>query len=160
VQVVNGPELLSEFVGDSEACMRALFVAARAVAPSIVFFDEIDALAPARAGMAAGSSGAPTETSARVLGTLLLEMDAPRVAEDQYVLSPTPRSSNLVAFYRAEEWWALLCAASASARPVFTEPSVQWDPGRESSADFAQPLIRASVAVVTPAASTLHILPR
>jgi hypothetical protein len=71
-----------------------------------------------------------------------------------------PRSSNLVAFYRAEEWWALLYAASASARPAFTEPSVQWDPRRESSADFAQPLIRASVAVTIPAASTLHILPR
>lgn len=81
--MVNGPELLSEFVGDSEACMHALFIAARALAPCILFFDEIDALAPARTGMAVGSNVSASDTSARVLGTLLVEMDGLHGAGDQ-----------------------------------------------------------------------------
>jgi transitional endoplasmic reticulum ATPase len=47
--------VLSEFLGESEAALRAIFAAARAVAPAVVFIDEIDALAPAREGGAAGS---------------------------------------------------------------------------------------------------------
>lgn len=47
---VRGPELLSKWLGDSEKAVQTLFRRARAVAPSIVFFDEIDALATKRFG--------------------------------------------------------------------------------------------------------------
>ena len=46
--VVRGPELLSKWLGKSEKAVQALFRRARAAAPSIVFFDEIDALAGKR----------------------------------------------------------------------------------------------------------------
>lgn len=45
---VRGPELLSKWLGESEKAVQALFRRARAAAPSIVFFDEIDALAGKR----------------------------------------------------------------------------------------------------------------
>ncbi|GCB74861.1 hypothetical protein scyTo_0020823, partial [Scyliorhinus torazame] len=45
---VKGPELLSKYVGESERAVREIFRKARAVAPSILFFDEIDALAVER----------------------------------------------------------------------------------------------------------------
>ena len=45
---VKGPELLSRFVGESERGVREVFHKARQAAPCVVFFDEIDALLPAR----------------------------------------------------------------------------------------------------------------
>ena len=45
---VRGPQLLSKWVGESERAVREIFKKARQVSPSIIFFDEIDALAPAR----------------------------------------------------------------------------------------------------------------
>lgn len=45
---MRGPELLSKWLGESEKAVQALFRRARAAAPSIVFFDEIDALAGKR----------------------------------------------------------------------------------------------------------------
>lgn len=67
---VNGPELLSKWVGASEEAVRELFTKARQVAPCIVFIDEIDTLAPAR-GSFQGDSG----VSDRVVGQLLTELD-------------------------------------------------------------------------------------
>ena len=68
---VKGPELFSKWVGESERAVAALFRRARAAAPSIIFFDEIDALAAKRASGAEGSGG----VGARVLAQLLHEMD-------------------------------------------------------------------------------------
>jgi AAA family ATPase len=65
---VRGPELLSKYLGESEKAVQALFKRARAAAPSIIFFDEIDALASAR-----GSSN--TGVNDRVLSQLLVELD-------------------------------------------------------------------------------------
>lgn len=45
---VKGPELFSKYVGDSERAIREVFRKARLCAPSVVFFDEIDAVAPQR----------------------------------------------------------------------------------------------------------------
>ncbi|KAJ1630367.1 P-loop containing nucleoside triphosphate hydrolase protein, partial [Pavlovales sp. CCMP2436] len=67
---VKGPELFSKWVGESEKAVQLLFKKARAAAPAIIFFDEIDALAPARAGGGGGSA-----VGMRVLAQLLHEMD-------------------------------------------------------------------------------------
>lgn len=66
--VVNGADVMSEYYGESEAALRGVFQAALALAPAVVFIDEIDALAPTR-GLAGGVSG-------RLVSTLLTEMDA------------------------------------------------------------------------------------
>ncbi|MCU0523401.1 MAG: AAA family ATPase [Elainella sp. Prado103] len=67
---VNGPELLSRWVGAAEQSVRELFSKARQAAPCVVFIDEIDTLAPAR-GRFQGDSG----VSDRVVGQLLTELD-------------------------------------------------------------------------------------
>jgi len=74
---VKGPELLSKYVGDSEKAVRDIFSRARAVAPAVIFFDELDALAGTR-----GRGGAED----RVLAQLLVEMDGIGVAEDDNVV--------------------------------------------------------------------------
>ncbi len=67
--LVKGPELLSKWVGESEKAVRKVFKRARQTSPTIIFFDEIDALAPRR-GL--GSSNQVTE---RVVNQLLTEID-------------------------------------------------------------------------------------
>jgi transitional endoplasmic reticulum ATPase len=66
---VRGPQLLSKWVGESERAVREIFKKARQVAPSIIFFDELDALAPAR-GTVTGS-----HVIESVLNQILTEMD-------------------------------------------------------------------------------------
>ena len=66
---VKGPELFSKWVGESEKAVRDIYRKARAAAPSIVFFDEIDALAAQRGGAGSASVGD------RVLSQLLTELD-------------------------------------------------------------------------------------
>lgn len=68
---VKGPELFSMYVGDSEKAVQALFARARAVAPCVVFIDEVDAMGRKRGGSA--STG--TSVGDRVLNQLLTEMD-------------------------------------------------------------------------------------
>uniref|UniRef100_A0A8B9K9L9 AAA+ ATPase domain-containing protein n=1 Tax=Astyanax mexicanus TaxID=7994 RepID=A0A8B9K9L9_ASTMX len=79
--VLQGPELLSKYVGESERAVREVFRKARTVAPSIVFFDEIDALAVER-GSGVGD---------RVLAQLLTEMDGIEQLKDVTVLAATNR---------------------------------------------------------------------
>ncbi|KAK2829126.1 hypothetical protein Q7C36_017116 [Tachysurus vachellii] len=83
---VKGPELLSKYVGESERAVREVFRKARAVAPSIVFFDEIDALAVERS-----SSSRSTGVADRVLAQLLTEMDGIEQLKDVTVLAATNR---------------------------------------------------------------------
>ncbi|XP_077465165.1 ATPase family gene 2 protein homolog A [Stigmatopora argus] len=83
---IKGPELLSKYVGESERAVREVFRKARAVAPSVVFFDEIDALAGER-GSSTGSGGAGD----RVLAQLLTEMDGIEQLSDVTVLAATNR---------------------------------------------------------------------
>jgi len=82
---VRGPELLSKWVGESERGVRKIFAKAKQVAPCIVFFDELDALAPAR-GRQTGSH--VTET---VVNQLLTEMDGLEELEGVVVLGATNR---------------------------------------------------------------------
>jgi len=65
---VKGPEVLNKYVGESERAVRQIFARARASAPCIVFFDELDALVPRR-------DDSLSESSARVVNTLLTELD-------------------------------------------------------------------------------------
>ena len=81
---VRGPELLSKWVGESERGVREVFRRARQSAPCIIFFDEIDALAPVR-GSAEGNA---TE---RVVSQLLTEIDGIRSESDIIVLAATNR---------------------------------------------------------------------
>ncbi|XP_020576783.1 calmodulin-interacting protein 111 [Phalaenopsis equestris] len=67
---VKGPELFSKWVGESEKAVRSIFAKARANAPAIIFFDEIDGLAVTR-----GAENDGTSVADRVLSQLLVEMD-------------------------------------------------------------------------------------
>jgi len=69
---IKGPELFSKWVGESEKAVREVFRKARQVKPSIVFFDEIDAIGGARGGGGGGGGG---KVGDRVLAQLLTEMD-------------------------------------------------------------------------------------
>ncbi|XP_062902608.1 ATPase family gene 2 protein homolog A [Mobula hypostoma] len=83
---VKGPELMSKYVGESERAVREIFRKARAVAPSILFFDEIDALAVER-----GSSAGAGNVSDRVLAQLLTEMDGIEQLHNVTILAATNR---------------------------------------------------------------------
>ena len=82
---VKGPELLSKYVGDSEKGIREVFRKARQASPCIVFFDEIDALAPRR-----GSDGGQ-HVAERVVAQLLAEMDGIEELAGVFVLAATNR---------------------------------------------------------------------
>lgn len=66
--VINGPEIINKFYGESESRLRAVFQEAQRRAPSIIFIDELDALAPKRAEMGG-------EVERRIVGQLLALMD-------------------------------------------------------------------------------------
>ena len=83
---IKGPELLSKFVGESERAIREIFRKGKQVAPAIIFFDEIDALAPRRSGEQGGS-----RVSERVVAQLLTEMDGVEDMGDIVVLAATNR---------------------------------------------------------------------
>ncbi len=82
---VKGAELLSKYVGESERAIRNVFSKARQVAPAIIFFDEIDALAPARRD----SDG--NRVSEQVVSQMLAEMDGIEELSDVQVLAATNR---------------------------------------------------------------------
>ncbi|MBF2002942.1 MAG: AAA family ATPase, partial [Synechococcales cyanobacterium M58_A2018_015] len=83
---VNGPELLSKWVGTAEQAVRELFAKARQAAPCVVFIDEIDTLAPAR-GQFQGDSG----VSDRVVGQLLTELDGLQGCRNVLLIAATNR---------------------------------------------------------------------
>ncbi len=82
---VRGPQLLSKWVGESEKAIREIFKKARQVAPSILFLDELDAIAPIR-GMDMGS-----KTSERVVNQLLTELDGIETLKNVVVIAATNR---------------------------------------------------------------------
>lgn len=82
---IGGPALLSRYVGDSERAVRELFARARQVAPSIIFFDEFDALAPAR------GRGGGSDVAERVVATLLAEIDGLASRAPVWLLAATNR---------------------------------------------------------------------
>lgn len=85
VHAVKGAELMDKWVGASEKAVRELFQRARDSAPSLVFLDEVDALAPRR-GQSADSG-----VSDRVVAALLTELDGVEPLRDVVVLGATNR---------------------------------------------------------------------
>ncbi|KAJ5637366.1 AAA domain-containing protein [Penicillium lividum] len=81
---VKGPELLNKFVGESERAVRQVFVRARSSVPCVIFFDELDALVPRR-------DDTLSEASARVVNTLLTELDGLGTRQGIYVIAATNR---------------------------------------------------------------------
>ncbi len=81
---VKGPEVLSKWVGESEKKIREIFNRARMVAPSIIFFDEIDAIAPMR-GLDVN------RVTDRIVNQLLTEMDGLEELADVVVIAATNR---------------------------------------------------------------------
>ena len=81
---VKGPELLNKYVGESEKAVRQVFQRARASAPCIIFFDELDALVPRR-------TSSLSESSARVVNTLLTELDGLNDRQGIFVVGATNR---------------------------------------------------------------------
>ncbi|KAJ7116302.1 P-loop containing nucleoside triphosphate hydrolase protein [Mycena epipterygia] len=81
---VKGPELLNKYVGESERAVRQVFARARASSPCIIFFDELDALVPRR-------DDSLSESSARVVNTLLTELDGLDARKSVYVVAATNR---------------------------------------------------------------------
>ncbi|KAG1842531.1 P-loop containing nucleoside triphosphate hydrolase protein [Suillus subalutaceus] len=81
---VKGPELLNKYVGESERAVRQVFSRARASSPCVIFFDELDALVPRR-------DESMSESSARVVNTLLTELDGLDSRKAVYVIAATNR---------------------------------------------------------------------
>ncbi|ETM53325.1 hypothetical protein L914_03191, partial [Phytophthora nicotianae] len=87
---IKGPELLDKYVGESERSVRQVFQRARASSPCVVFFDELDALAPRRSGGAGGDAGG-NGVSERVVNQLLTEMDGLDGRRNVFVIAATNR---------------------------------------------------------------------
>jgi len=83
---VRGPELLSKWVGESERGIREIFKRARQSSPCVVFFDEIDSIAPIR------GAGGETAVSERVVSQLLTELDGMENMHGVVVLAATNRA--------------------------------------------------------------------
>jgi transitional endoplasmic reticulum ATPase len=84
---VKGPELMTKFVGESEKGVREIFKRAKQTAPCIIFFDEIDALAPTR-----GTGITDSHVSERVISQLLTEMDGLEELHGVIILAATNRT--------------------------------------------------------------------
>jgi transitional endoplasmic reticulum ATPase len=87
---IKGPTLLSKYVGESERQVRDVFSKARQAAPCIIFFDEIDALMPARGGAVSDSP-----VTDRVLSQFLTELDGVEEIKGVLVLGATNRLDRL-----------------------------------------------------------------
>lgn len=81
---LRGPQLVSAYLGESEKAIRDLFQRARMLAPAILFFDEIDALAPRR-------SASAHSAVERIVGQLLTELDGLEERRGVFVLGATNR---------------------------------------------------------------------
>jgi transitional endoplasmic reticulum ATPase len=83
---VKGPELLSKWVGESEKGVREVFRKARQAAPCVIFFDELDAIAPRR-----GGSEGDSNVTERVISQMLTEMDGLEDLKGVVVIGATNR---------------------------------------------------------------------
>src|SRR2546425_373238 len=85
---VKGPELMSKWVGESEKGVREIFRRARQASPCVIFFDEIDSIAPTRGG---GIEGGAHSSAERMVSQLLTEMDGIQEIHEVVILAATNR---------------------------------------------------------------------
>ncbi|KLO19287.1 AAA ATPase [Schizopora paradoxa] len=88
---IKGPELLTMWFGESEANVRDVFDKARAAAPCVMFFDELDSIAKARGGSSGDAGGAGD----RVLNQLLTEMDGMNAKKNVFIIGATNRPDQI-----------------------------------------------------------------
>ncbi|XP_054162471.1 transitional endoplasmic reticulum ATPase [Oppia nitens] len=84
---IKGPELLTMWFGESEANVRDVFDKARAAAPCVLFFDELDSIAKARGGSVGDAGGAAD----RVINQILTEMDGMSSKKNVFIIGATNR---------------------------------------------------------------------
>lgn len=84
---IKGPELLTMWFGESEANVREIFDKARAAAPCVLFFDELDSIARAR-GSSSGDAGGAAD---RVINQILTEMDGMGAKKNVFIIGATNR---------------------------------------------------------------------
>lgn len=84
---VKGPELLTMWFGESEANVRDIFDKARAAAPCVLFFDELDSIAKSRGGSVGDAGGAAD----RVINQILTEMDGMGAKKNVFIIGATNR---------------------------------------------------------------------
>jgi len=84
---IKGPELLTMWFGESEANVREIFDKARAAAPCVLFFDELDSIAKARGGSVGDAGGAAD----RVINQILTEMDGMGAKKNVFIIGATNR---------------------------------------------------------------------
>jgi transitional endoplasmic reticulum ATPase len=82
---IKGPEFLSKWVGESERAFREVFRKARQAAPCIIFFDELDSIAPVR------GTGSDAKVTERVISQILTEMDGLEELNNVTVIAATNR---------------------------------------------------------------------
>jgi len=83
---IKGPEFLSKWVGESERAVRKTFRMARQAAPTVLFFDEMDSIAPAR-----GSGLGDSHVTERMISQILSEMDGLEALHNVVVIAATNR---------------------------------------------------------------------
>ncbi|MHA1672153.1 MAG: CDC48 family AAA ATPase [Promethearchaeota archaeon] len=83
---IKGPELISKWVGESEKAVREVFRKAKLASPCIIFFDELDSIAPRR-----GSGGTDGGVTERVISQLLTELDGISLSHDIIMIAATNR---------------------------------------------------------------------
>jgi len=97
---VKGPELLNMYIGESEANVRHVFQRARDAKPCVIFFDELDSVAPKRGNH--GDSGGVMD---RIVSQLLAEIDGMSSSNDVFVIGATNRPDLLdPALLRPGRW--------------------------------------------------------
>lgn len=89
---IKGPELLTMWYGESEANVRDAFDKARAAAPCVMFFDELDSIAKSRGAGAGGDAGGASD---RVLNQILTEMDGMSIKKNVFVIGATNRPDQI-----------------------------------------------------------------
>jgi len=82
---IKGPEMLSKYVGESEKAVRETFRKAKQASPAIIFFDEVDSIAPIR------GTGFDSHVTERVISQILTEMDGMEELKDVLVIAATNR---------------------------------------------------------------------
>ena len=162
---VRGPELLSKWVGESERGIREIFRRARQAAPCVIFFDEIDSIAPIR------GVGGETAVTERVVSQLLTELDGMENMHGVVVLAATNRSDMvdpallrpgrfdkiiLVPLPDKESRLSIL-KINAKLIPAITDPSNPDHVNLEKIAEMTDELSGADVAAISNTAVSLVI---